>query len=180
MAPDRTAYRAAVAEIAAKARAKLPEAINGRLEAAVKLVLAGDVERLDDGTIRVGSSDPTRWYHLVDQTCPCTDFSAGKAPAQLCKHRLAYGIWRRVQELLPPDGESGPEVHPASTPLPEAPCSANARVMLGAIEIQLTVRGYDAQEVLTRLQAAITTHRLQPVPKPAPRSGTWKRQGAGR
>jgi hypothetical protein len=76
MAPSiaRTQYRELVAEIAAKAKARLPEQVNGRIEAAARLVVNGDVEQLGDGTIKVGGSDPTRWYHLVGATCTCTDF----------------------------------------------------------------------------------------------------------
>jgi hypothetical protein len=43
-----------VAEVAARAKAALPEA-NGRIESAVKLVLAGDVELRPDGTAQVAS-----------------------------------------------------------------------------------------------------------------------------
>ena len=41
MAPPtaRQTFRDVVAQVAAKARAKLPEAVNGRIESAVKLVL---------------------------------------------------------------------------------------------------------------------------------------------
>ena len=48
----RKAWREAVAQVAAKAHEKLPEC-NGRIDRAVKLVLAGDVEVLADGTARV-------------------------------------------------------------------------------------------------------------------------------
>src|SRR5215468_4077353 len=43
--PARQAWRAAVAELADKAKARLPEC-SGRVDAAVKLVLAGNVELL--------------------------------------------------------------------------------------------------------------------------------------
>jgi hypothetical protein len=41
--PDRPTFRALVADVAAKAKAKLPEC-NGRVDKAVSLVLQGDVE----------------------------------------------------------------------------------------------------------------------------------------
>ena len=41
--PARTAWRQAVAEIAEKAKVTLPEC-HGRVDSAVKIVLAGDVE----------------------------------------------------------------------------------------------------------------------------------------
>jgi hypothetical protein len=44
----RHAWREAVAEVAAKAHAKLPEC-HGRVDSAVKMVLAGDVELLEGG-----------------------------------------------------------------------------------------------------------------------------------
>ena len=58
-APDvehttRHAFRAAVDQVAARAKATLPEC-NRRVEKAVAIVLAGDVELLADGHARVAS-----------------------------------------------------------------------------------------------------------------------------
>jgi len=44
--PARAAWCAAVAEVAAKAKAALPAEVNGRIEKAVAIVLNGDVELL--------------------------------------------------------------------------------------------------------------------------------------
>src|SRR6266446_1165866 len=94
---SRAAWREAVAAIADKARAKLPEC-NGRVDSAVKIVLAGDVELLPDGTARVASqSNGTTAYHIVNGHCDCKDFA--KAPHNFCKHRLSAAIARRAQEL---------------------------------------------------------------------------------
>src|SRR5262249_40413888 len=86
-APDfgsRAVRRQAVAEIAAKAHEKLPE-WGGRIDAAVKIVLAGDVDLLADGTARVASqSNGTTHYHVVTGHCDCRDYE--KAPHNLCKH----------------------------------------------------------------------------------------------
>src|SRR5262249_35723727 len=83
--PTRQAWRAAVAEIADTAKARLPEC-GGRVDAAVKLVLAGDVELLADGTAKVASqSNGTTIYVVCNGTCTCRDFE--RAPGQLCKHR---------------------------------------------------------------------------------------------
>src|SRR5262249_37666287 len=91
------AWRVAVADIADRARAKLPEC-NGRVDSAVKLVLAGDVELFTDGTARVASqSNGTTHYHIVNGHCDCRDYE--KAPHQFCKHRLSAAIARRAQEL---------------------------------------------------------------------------------
>jgi hypothetical protein len=75
----RTAWRAAVADIAAKAKETLPQC-GGRVDAAVRIVLAGDVELQPDGTARVASqSNGTTKYFVVNGECSCPDFA--KAPS---------------------------------------------------------------------------------------------------
>jgi hypothetical protein len=67
----RAAWREAVQEIAEKAKATLPEC-NGRVDAAVKIVLAGDVELLDDTTAKVASQSQGQvMYHVVNGECTC-------------------------------------------------------------------------------------------------------------
>src|SRR2546426_6527160 len=95
--PARTAWREAIAEIAEKAKATLPEC-NGRIEKAVAIVLNGDVELLEGGKAKVASqSNGTTAYHIVNGECSCKDFP--KAPQGFCKHRLAYGIYKRAVAL---------------------------------------------------------------------------------
>ena len=90
---DRQTFRETVAAVAEKAKATLPTAVNGRIEAAVKLVLMHDVMPQPDGSILVGSSrDPLQSYLLVGQTCECQDFTRGQAPDGWCQHRIAAGI----------------------------------------------------------------------------------------
>src|ERR671922_2352703 len=80
--PARKAWREAVAEIAAKAHEKLPEC-NGRIDSAVKIVLAGDVELLADGKAKVASqSNGTTQYFVVNGECQCKDYP--KAPSSWC------------------------------------------------------------------------------------------------
>ena len=80
----RKAWRAAVAEIAEKAKATLPEC-NGRVDRAVQIVLNHDVEFLEDGKARVASqSNGQVVYHVVNGACTCKDYE--KAPAHWCKH----------------------------------------------------------------------------------------------
>jgi hypothetical protein len=55
MTTTRDAFRHALQDLAAKARAALPD-LNGRVDGAVKLVLAGDVALRPDGTAEVASS----------------------------------------------------------------------------------------------------------------------------
>src|SRR6266571_2284448 len=76
--PACQAFRAAVAEIAAKAKETLPEC-NGRVDKAVAIVLNGDVELLPDGKAQVASqSNGQTTYFVVNGTCECRDFP--KAP----------------------------------------------------------------------------------------------------
>src|ERR1051326_5605151 len=95
--PARKAYREAVAEIAEKAKITLPEC-NGRVDSAVKIVLADDVELLPDGTAKVDSqSNGTVRYFVVNGGCDCKDYP--KAPANWCKHRIAAGLAKRARTL---------------------------------------------------------------------------------
>jgi hypothetical protein len=111
----RQSFRETVAAVADKARLVLPASVNGRIESAVKLVLAGDVFFCADGTVEVGSSDPTRYYKLVGHSCTCTDFTSGKAPEGMCKHRLAANLLKSAERVLARHGTPEPE------PLPEPP-----------------------------------------------------------
>jgi hypothetical protein len=62
-----------VAEIAVKAKQTLPEC-HGRVDSAVKMVLAGDVELLADGKAKIASqSNGTTQYFVVNGTCECKD-----------------------------------------------------------------------------------------------------------
>ena len=51
---NRQTFRALVADVAAKAKARLPEAVDGRIERAATLVLMQDVMPQADGSILVG------------------------------------------------------------------------------------------------------------------------------
>jgi hypothetical protein len=93
----RQSFRQAVATVAAKAREALPD-VHGRLDAAVKLVLAGDVTLQDDHTALVASrTDPTRTY-TVNGHCPCKD-AQHRAPDGWCAHRLAAAVAKRASAL---------------------------------------------------------------------------------
>lgn len=122
--PVRQAWRDAVAEIAAKAKAKLPEC-NGRVESAVKIVLAGDVALQADGTAKVASqSNGQTVYRVVNGTCTCRDFE--QAPHGFCKHRLSAAIAKRAREIVTAQpnvattGHAEPPSQP-TLPQPDAP-----------------------------------------------------------
>jgi hypothetical protein len=151
--PDRAAWRAAVAEIAAKAHEKLPEC-NGRVGSAVKIVLAGDVELIPDGTARVASqSNGTTTYHIVNGHCDCRDYE--KAPHRFCKHRLSAAIARRAQELVKVKLQTEP-AQPQATPapLPEAPVSITLKTNLHGHEVMVTLRGTDFASVKAQVEDA--------------------------
>src|SRR5262245_43049969 len=160
--PTRTIWREAVAEIADKAKTSLPEC-NGRVDSAVKIVLAGDVELLQDGTAKVASqSNGTTKYFIVNGECNCKDYA--KAPSNWCKHRIAFGIHKRAYSLAkqrleqldstqngisnPTPEQSTPEApvsvqDTVATPLPEAPASANVYILLNGHKVQITLRDHD-------------------------------------
>ena len=124
--PQRAAFRAAVAQVAAAASAKLPES-SGRIESAVKLVLASDVTLGENGSAPVvgSASDAQKSYEVRPGYCSCPDFE--KAPHEgLCKHRLAAAILRRATTLLAtgeaPDADVEPlAAPPAAEPAPATP-----------------------------------------------------------
>jgi hypothetical protein len=158
--PARQAWREAVAAIADNARAKLPEC-NGRVDSAVKIVLAGDVELLPGGTAQVASqSNGTTAYHIVNGHCDCKDFA--KAPHNFCKHCLSSAIARRAQELTkakldaPATSQAALAQPGAPTaPLSEAPASVNVHLDLAGRQVQLTLRDSDEGRLLARLDAVL-------------------------
>jgi hypothetical protein len=162
--PARQAWREAVAEIAEKAKAKLPEC-SGRVDSAVKIVLAGDVELQADGTARVASqSNGSTVYHVVNGECSCKDFA--KAPHQFCKHRLSAAIARRAQELTKAkladtngQAETPHRLAPVqpdtpTVPLPEAPVSITLKAILHGHEVMVTLRGVDFASVKAQVEHA--------------------------
>ena len=191
--PERTAYRALVADVAARAKAKLPEC-NGRVDKAVALVLAGDVEaQAGDGSWRVGScTDPLTTHRVQGTSCSCEDSQYGRAPRGLCKHVLAVMMQMRVQALLPqapavewpPDeelaAESTSELHTGCpAPLPEAPASCNVYVLIGGHKVQVTLRDTDEARMLARLQVVLAQYPPALAPT-APAVSPQPRREAGR
>ena len=176
--PARTAWRQAVAEIAEKAKATLPEC-NGRVDKAVAIVLAGHVELLPDGKAKVASqSNGTTQYCVVNGTCECKDFAA--APSGWCQHRIAAGLAKRATPLAkakreaataPQNGHTElqatqvqPQAEPVST-LPEAPASVNVHVTLAGRTVQVTLRDSDEQRLLARLEALLQRFPIEEEPE---------------
>jgi hypothetical protein len=180
----RQAWREAVAAIADKAKAKLPEC-NGRVDKAVALVLAGDVDLLPDGTAKVASqSNGTTAYHVGNGHCDCRDYE--KAPHNLCKHRLSAAIARRAQELskaklADSNGQAETLNQPAqpaapTAPLPEAPVSITLKATLHGHEVMVTLRGVDFASVKAQVEQASEWLRVQ-TPAQPPTQSTGQPEG---
>jgi hypothetical protein len=150
------------------------------VDSAVKIVLAGDVELLPDGTAKVASqSNGTTAYHVVNGHCDCRDYD--KAPHQFCKHRLSAAIARRAHELVKAkladtNGHATPAQPSAEQPqgqpqseavstLPEAPASANVHVTLAGRKVQVTLRDSDEQRLLARLEALLQRFPAEDEPE---------------
>jgi hypothetical protein len=176
LTPDRQRFRQVLAEMAEKAKAKLPES-TGRVEKAVALVLQGDIAYdAATSTALVNScSDATKVYKVRGKVCECPDFE--RAPQHLCKHVLGVMFLIRLQQVL--DAEA-PPAQPLETPrgpLGEAPASVNLKVLLHGHEVMVTLRDADEGHLLTRLQALLTSGTVQPLParaQPTPQA----RQGS--
>src|SRR5262249_50809858 len=143
----RAIWREAVTTVAERAKATLPQSA-GRIDKAVALVLAGDVEVLGDGTARVASqSNGQTIYRVVNGHCDCRDYE--QAPEQWCKHRLAHALYKRAYPLAKAQWEaaSAGQATPTNQPepsaaaekmrLPEAPASVNVHLELGGRQVQL-------------------------------------------
>ena len=172
----RQAFRAAVDQVALRAKATLPEC-HGRVDKAVQIVLAGDVELLADGHARVASQcQGTAVYRLVNGTCDCPDFA--RAPSSWCKHRIAAGIQRRAMQAVQvaPTSFTAPVQSAAAEtyPLPEAPASANCHVMIAGRQVQVTLRDTDETRLLSRLTTLLAQYPIEtPATLSAPAPEGW-------
>jgi hypothetical protein len=197
--PARQAFRQAVAEIADKARQTLPEC-NGRVDAAVKIVLAGDVELLEGGKGKVASqANGTTVYHLVDGQCTCKDFP--RSPSGWCKHRIALGLMIRAQarlraqadspaptaaEVARSVGDTTSDTSPApdaSTalpavdvppilPLPEVPAIVSTVLAIEGQRVEVKLCDTDDTRLLQRLTRLLTQYPSEPVAVTTPTADT--------
>jgi hypothetical protein len=190
----RQSFRDVLGQVVEQARTILPEAVNGRIESAVKLVLAGDVLFNDDGTAEVASaSEPTKTYTLAGGACDCQDFAYGKAPQGYCQHRIAANLARSVERVLArrqaplpvldpepvePWGDNDlegdfPEETPPMPPpppapaLPEAPVSITLKALLHGHEVLVTLRGTDFASVKAQVEEASAWLKAQAPRSPA-------------
>jgi hypothetical protein len=189
----RKAWRDAVASIAEKAKATLPEC-NGRVDRAVAIVLNHAVELLEDGKAKVASQSSGKVvYHVVNGGCECRDYTDGKAPSGWCKHRIAAGLYKRATALIQRqlNGaskgqaalEAAPDAAPAQdaalaqlvapvatpahvAPLPEAPVSITLKATLHGHEVLVTLRGTDFASVQAQVEEASLWLKAQTPAQP--------------
>src|SRR5262249_14959054 len=100
-------------------------------------------------------------YFIVNGTCECKDYP--KAPSGWCKHRLAYGIYKRVSALMKATVEpyENTESQRVEIPLPEAPASVNVRLMLRGREVQIKLRDANEHHLLERLETLLERFPVQ-------------------
>jgi hypothetical protein len=186
----RQAFREAVAAIAEKAKATLPDCI-GRVDSAIKIVLNNDVALLPDGTAKVASqSNGTTKYFIVNGECSCKDYP--KAPSNWCKHRIAAGLAKRARTLtqvkldqlnsasngttqVPTDQPQAEPTTPtveiptqseSAVPLPEAPVSITLKATLHGHEVMVTLRGVDFTSVKAQVEQASEWLSVQSTTQP--------------
>jgi hypothetical protein len=151
----RTLFREAVAEVAERARATLPQAVNSRIEKAVAIVLAGDVELMSDNRAVVGSQSDATLHYVVDGVCECPDSDRPEIETW-CKHKIAACLQKRAEPLARRKLHAYHDAQQATKQsLPEAPASANCYVTLAGRNVQLTLRDSDEGRLLSRLEALL-------------------------
>ena len=127
-----------------KAKQNLPKAAAGRVDKAAELVIAGAVT-LQGGSATV-KNGKGKTYHINGQ-CDCPDYQHKKAPGGWCKHRIAVALAKRLAEaerMTTPSADT-------PTPLPEAPASANLKILLGTVPVMITLRDTDEERLMQRL-----------------------------
>jgi hypothetical protein len=91
-------FREAVVEVGERAKGVLP-ACHARIEQAVQLILAGEIQWRPDGSVQVqGSEQEDAAYGIMQDTCPCPENV--QTPRGWCVHRLAGAIAKRASALV--------------------------------------------------------------------------------
>lgn len=167
----RKIFREAVSELAVKAKETLPDAVNGRVDKAVAIVLTGDVELMADGKAVVGSQSDAGLHYVYDGECECRDSDRAEIDGW-CKHRIAVAIAKRANALAKQRLEEHFERQQSQTQsqtqlLPEAPASANVYVTIQGRKVQLTLRDSDEDDLLSRMELLLSR-----FPEETPESAT--------
>jgi hypothetical protein len=160
----------------AHAKQILDPSVHERLEKGFKLVATEQVRAIpcQDGNWFVQGSEVEPYLVVREPVwqCECPDHHYRTI---MCAHIIAVQLWVRAtqmahtaqpESLAEPTPEHAPapalleETAPVPTPLPEAPCSVNCHVLIAGRQVQVTLRGTDEAEVLTRLEAVLARYPL--------------------
>src|SRR5262245_45509010 len=120
----------------------------GDIARAHALIMQGMVQPSGDdpALARVLSSDGSTWY-AVNGTCSCPAGQHGKA----CKHLQAWKLYQHISKKMVPATSEATQ----ASALPEAPASANLRVMIGGHETMITLRDAVETRLLDRLHTLL-------------------------
>ncbi len=90
-------FHEAVVEVAERAKGVLPEC-RVRIEQAVQLLHAGEVQWLHGGSVQVQGPEQEDTVYGMQDTCPCPENA--QTPRGWCMHRLAGAIAKRASALV--------------------------------------------------------------------------------
>lgn len=100
---DLQAWRDAVAMTSQRAADHYGPELHGRVNKARHIVLSGLVQPGREVALVSSETDPETTYEVTKESCTCLD-AERKAPQGICKHRLAWAIYRaaygQAQELM--------------------------------------------------------------------------------
>ena len=154
----RKIFRECIAEVAATTKESLPKS-HGRIDKAVRIILQGDVILFEDGiSFAVGSESDADLYYIFDNECTCPD--SDRAPDGYCKHVIATRLYKRgtalaAQRMQEIDVQAIAKQQEIKF-LPEAPASANVFLTIQGRKVQLTLRDYDENALLARMESLLT------------------------
>src|SRR5215475_5048972 len=107
----------AVVEVGERAKGVLPEC-HDRIEQAVQLLRAGEVQWLPDGSVQIQGPDQEDAVYGLQDTCPCPENA--QTPRGWCVHRLAGAMGKRASALVQTRLEAlSAPLPPEPSPVPE-------------------------------------------------------------
>jgi hypothetical protein len=128
-------FHDAVVEVGERAKGVLPEC-HARIEQAVQLLLAGEVQWLPDGSVQVQGPEQEGAVYGMQDTCPCPENA--QTPRGWCVHRLAGAIAKRASALVQTRLETiNAPLQPEPSSAPEEEGEALGRTAIPRQYIQL-------------------------------------------
>jgi hypothetical protein len=171
-----TVYRQSLQDVYRHAQEVLPHLLHSRLAKALAIVEAGGVTIHPNGIASVTSQGCPGKHYVVAKVCQCPDVT--KAPSAMCKHLLGVMLQRRATAVAAQRIANGCEpitmehgVTPGAVeviaptepqtpvaPLPEAPASANAFIVISGHKVQVTLRDHDEGKLMARMAAVLAQY----------------------